>query len=58
VTYFRAGYGPGDYESNKDWEARELIERSKTIKCPTIAYQLAGAKKVQQELAKPNVLEK
>eukprot|EP01102_Stenamoeba_stenopodia_P005562 TRINITY_DN16319_c0_g1_i1.p1 TRINITY_DN16319_c0_g1~~TRINITY_DN16319_c0_g1_i1.p1 ORF type:complete len:462 (+),score=117.64 TRINITY_DN16319_c0_g1_i1:47-1432(+) len=58
VTYFRAGYGPGDYTSNKEWEARELIERSKTIKSPTIAYQLAGAKKVQQELAKPGVLDR
>jgi len=28
------------------------------VKCPSIAYHLAGTKKIQQELAKPNVLER
>ena len=34
-----------------------MIERSRAIKCPTIAYHLAGTKKVQQVIAKPGVLE-
>ena len=34
-----------------------MIERSKAIKCPNIAYHLAGTKKVQQVLAEPGVLE-
>lgn len=53
VVYFRAGYGPGDYEDLSAWEARLQIERSYAIKCPSILTQLAGAKKVQQVLATP-----
>ncbi|KAI9146467.1 glutathione synthase [Paraphysoderma sedebokerense] len=58
VTYFRAGYGPGDYPSEKEWSARLTIELSKTVKCPNIAYQLAGTKKIQQVLANPGVVER
>ncbi|OZJ05784.1 hypothetical protein BZG36_01294 [Bifiguratus adelaidae] len=58
VIYFRAGYGPGDYPSSKEWNARLLMEQSKAIKCPTVAYQLVGAKKVQQVLAMPGALER
>lgn len=35
-----------------------MIERSSAVKCPSISYHLVGTKKVQQELAKPNVLER
>ena len=42
----------------QSWEARLLIERSLAVKCPDIATQLAGTKKVQQEVARPGVLEK
>ena len=35
-----------------------MIERSKAIKCPTVAYQLAGCKRMQQELFQPGVVEK
>lgn len=34
------------------------MEQSSAIKCPSISYHLAGSKKIQQELAKPNVLER
>ena len=37
---------------------RLMIERSKAIKCPTVAYQLAGCKRIQQELFQPGVVEK
>lgn len=42
----------------KEWNARLLIERSSSVKCPSIAYHLAGTKKVQQVLALPEVLER
>ncbi|KAK4379003.1 hypothetical protein RND71_000865 [Anisodus tanguticus] len=35
-----------------------LMEQSRAVKCPSISYHLAGTKKIQQELAKPNVLER
>lgn len=48
VVYFRSGYEPSSYPSNKEWDARLLIERSKAIKCPWIGLQLANTKKIQQ----------
>ena len=53
--YFRAGYEPGHYPSQNEWDARYLIEKSGAIKCPSIHYHLAGTKKVQQALAKPGM---
>jgi glutathione synthase len=58
VVYFRAGYGPGDYPSKTEWEARRMLERSMAIKCPTVITQLAGCKKVQQVLASTGELER
>jgi len=58
ISYFRAGYGPEDYPSLNEWNARLLIERSFSIKCPSVAYQLVGTKKIQQVLAQPTILEK
>ncbi|OAD73602.1 hypothetical protein PHYBLDRAFT_181285 [Phycomyces blakesleeanus NRRL 1555(-)] len=58
VTYFRAGYGPEDYPTQKEWDARLKLERSLSIKCPTAAYQIVGGKKVQQVLTVPGRLER
>ncbi|EEC80008.1 hypothetical protein OsI_21667 [Oryza sativa Indica Group] len=58
VVYFRAGYSPNDYPSEAEWRARLLMEQSSAIKCPSISYHLVGTKKIQQELAKPNILER
>ena len=58
VAYFRAGYTPTDYPSEKEWEGRLLLEKSSAIKCPNMAYHLAGTKKVQQDLTRPGVLER
>lgn len=58
VVYYRAGYSPDDYTSEDEWTARALMEKSSAIKCPTVAYQLTGTKKVQQMLCVPGVLEK
>lgn len=58
VIYFRAGYEPGHYHSQDEWDARYLMECSTAIKCPSIHYHLAGTKKVQQALAQPEMLER
>ncbi|XP_021198079.1 glutathione synthetase isoform X2 [Helicoverpa armigera] len=57
VAYYRSGYEPAQYPSQREWDARLRVERSTAIKCPSIQYQLAGTKKVQQALAAPGVLE-
>lgn len=54
TVYFRAGYTPDDYTSEREWKARLHIERSRAIRCPSILTQLAGCKKVQQVLATPH----
>lgn len=58
VSYYRAGYTPNDFKSEKEWEAVLQMERSLSIKCPSVALHLAGTKKVQQMLAQPGVLER
>ncbi|KAK3825225.1 MAG: glutathione synthase [Benniella sp.] len=58
VAYYRSAYATTDYPTEKEWEGRLLAERSLAIKCPSIAYQLVGAKKVQQVLAAPGQLER
>lgn len=58
MVYFRAGYEPGHYHGQGEWDARYLIEKSLAIKCPSIHYHLAGTKKVQQALAKPGILKR
>jgi glutathione synthase len=57
VIYYRSAYTPTDYPSSAEWDTRMLLERSLAIKCPTMALQLAGAKKIQQVLAESGVLE-
>lgn len=58
TVYFRSGYMPNDYPESKYYNMRFLLERSKAIKCPTIALQLAGGKKVQEVLTQPGILER
>lgn len=58
VVYFRNGYMPQNYTSEQSWDARLMMERSLAVKCPDISTHLAGTKKVQQELARPGVLER
>uniref|UniRef100_A0A8C4SN23 Glutathione synthetase n=1 Tax=Erpetoichthys calabaricus TaxID=27687 RepID=A0A8C4SN23_ERPCA len=57
VVYYRYGYMPQQY-TEKNWEARLMMERSRAVKCPDIAGHLAGTKKVQQELSRPGILER
>jgi len=58
VIYMRCGYHPDQYPTQKEWDARLMMERSLALKSPSIHYHLAGTKKVQQELAKPGQLER
>ena len=55
--YFRSGYVPSEYPTPAHYATRILLERSKAIKCPSIALHLAGGKKVQEVLTQPGVLE-
>ncbi|KZT43371.1 glutathione synthase [Sistotremastrum suecicum HHB10207 ss-3] len=58
VVYFRATYAPNvDLQTRDEVETRILLERSFAIKCPSLQLQLAGGKRVQQELTAPGVLE-
>ncbi|KIL67776.1 hypothetical protein M378DRAFT_72735 [Amanita muscaria Koide BX008] len=57
VVYYRSGYVPSEYTTPNHYSVRFLLERSRAIKCPTIALQLAGSKKIQQVLTQPDVLE-
>ncbi|KAJ1920213.1 Glutathione synthetase [Mycoemilia scoparia] len=58
TVYFRSGYAPTDYPTEDEWSARLLLEKTYTIKGPTVAYQLVGCKKAQQVLTIPGELEK
>ncbi|XP_049849062.1 glutathione synthetase-like [Schistocerca gregaria] len=59
VVYYRTGYRLEDYDGGyRDWDTRLLIERSMAIKCPSVVYQLLGAKIVQQIWSQGQVLEK
>ena len=58
LAYFRAGYNPRDYPSEKEWAALLQIERSLAVKCPTVAYHLAGCKRMQQVLSSAGMLER
>ena len=42
--------------SQVEWDARERVESSLAIKCPSVDYQLVGTKKIQQVLADPKIL--
>jgi len=57
TVYYRAGYAPTDYTTSAHYDVRQLLEQSLAIKCPSVALQLAGSKKIQAVLAKPGVVE-
>jgi glutathione synthase len=56
--YYRAGYGPDDYPTEAEWSARTMLEHARCPKCPSISDHLSGAKKIQQALALPGVVER
>ena len=46
MLMLRCGYHPDQYPSQREWDARLMMERSRAIKSPSIHYHLAGTKKV------------
>ena len=56
VVYFRSTYVPTDFTDQRIWDLRLLLEQSQAIKCPSLPYQLAGMKIVQQQLSRPEQL--
>ncbi|KAJ2335820.1 Glutathione synthetase [Coemansia sp. RSA 2681] len=58
VAYYRSGYAPTDFPGEKEWDGRWLVERSRAISVPNLAYHLAGCKKIQQVLAQPGIVER
>ena len=42
----------------QEYGLRLLLERSRAIKCPNMAFHLAGCKKIQQVLTEPGMLER
>lgn len=58
TVYYRSGYMPHEYPTPTHYTTRCYLEQSRAIKCPTIALQLAGGKKVQEVLTQPGVLER
>lgn len=58
VVYYRSGYAPTDFPTQKEWDARIYLETSHAIKCPTLLTQLSGAKKVQQILTDKSIVQK
>ena len=42
VFYMRTWYDPKQILTEELWEARETIERSRSIKCPNLAWHLVG----------------
>lgn len=58
VVYYRYGYDPSNYTSHLAWDTRLLIERSRSIKCPSINFHLSGVKKFQQVLNGKEQLER
>ncbi|KAJ2502335.1 Glutathione synthetase [Coemansia sp. RSA 1972] len=58
VAYYRSGYAPTDFPTDLEWNGRWLVEKSRTVAVPSLAYHLAGCKKIQQVLAEPNIVER
>jgi glutathione synthase len=58
IVYFRTGYAPRHYLSEKSWEARNLIEKSSAVSVPSARTQLANTKLIQLVLADQSILER
>lgn len=58
VVYYRCMYGPEDFTTECDWQARYQLERSRAINCPNLSTQLAGCKIIQQVLTDKNFIER
>ncbi len=55
--YYRAGYTPNDYPSEKEWAARERLECSLAIKCPSVDLHLVTFKVFQEHFGRAGFLD-
>lgn len=58
IAYFRTGYAPTHYRTEKAWEARYLIEASSAVSVPSARTQLANTKLIQLVLSHQSVLQR
>ena len=45
--YFRTGYSPIHFPSEKHWQLRSIIERSKAVKLPSVDMLIVNSKRMQ-----------
>jgi len=57
IVYYRSGYHPSHFPTEKQWSAYLMLEQSNAIKCPPISHHLCTLKRIQQVISIPNVLE-
>ncbi|XP_030833840.1 glutathione synthetase-like [Strongylocentrotus purpuratus] len=57
VLYYRSCYTPHQFPTEFEWKGKLMGEQSRAVVSPSISWHLVGTKKIQQELAKPGVLE-
>lgn len=50
--YFRTGYTMGHFPTQSHWTVRQQIEKSRSIKLPSIEMILINSKRMQSEIAK------
>ncbi|CDW80919.1 glutathione synthetase [Stylonychia lemnae] len=55
-VYYRTGYQLEQYENEKDWQTREMLETTMPIKCPSIDVHLTTFKKFQQAFGDERLL--
>ena len=63
LVYYRTGYQQDQHQTNQQddpvkWGAREMLELSMAIKCPSVDMHLAGFKKYQQAMSDERLLQK
>ncbi|CEM33001.1 unnamed protein product [Vitrella brassicaformis CCMP3155] len=58
VVYFRSGYAPPHLPDDRCWAAREVLEWSHAVKCPSGPAHLAGCKKVQALWCDPSTMDR
>ncbi|XP_077865294.1 glutathione synthetase-like [Saccoglossus kowalevskii] len=58
IVYYRTGYLIEHYPTDKEWEARLMIEKSLAIKCPSIGYRLACITVLKQEIFRSGSIER
>jgi len=58
IVYYRSGYDPSHFPTEKQWSAYLMLEQSKAIKCPPVSHFLCTFKRIQQVISSENVLER